>query len=84
MSSAILTVPSTGKARIVTGIIFLTLLHLAAAAILFTTEDDLTSKAAFVLTWILLNSFWLIVLRRPAATMPQTMQNSNTAERTRD
>ena len=67
MSYAIVTVLSTGKARIVAGIIFLALLHLTAAGVLLTTEDDLTSKAAFVLTWIVLNSLWLIVLRRPAA-----------------
>jgi hypothetical protein len=67
MSSAVVTVLSTGKARIVAGIIFFALLHVAAVAVLFSTEDDLTSKAAFVLTWILLNSLWLIVLRRPAA-----------------
>src|SRR5262245_47179996 len=67
MSSAIVTILSTGKIRIVAGIIFLALLHLTAAGILFSTEDDLTSKAAFVLTWILLNSLWIIILRRPAA-----------------
>jgi hypothetical protein len=64
---ASVTVLSTGKARIVAGIIFLALLHLTAVGILFSTEDDLTSKAAFVLTWILLNSLWIIILRRPAA-----------------
>jgi len=57
---------STGKARIVAGIIFLALLHLTAAGILLSTEDDLTSKAAFLLTWIFLNSLWIVVLRRPA------------------
>jgi hypothetical protein len=67
MVSAMMTVLSTGKARFVAGIIFLALLHLAAATVLFATEDDLTSKATFFLTWILLNSFWIIILRRPAA-----------------
>jgi hypothetical protein len=67
MSSAIVTIRSTGNARMVAGIIFLALLHLTAVGILLTTEDDLTSKGAFVLTWIVLNSLWIIVLRRPAA-----------------
>jgi Sulfatase len=58
---------STGKARFIASIAVLALLHVAAIAVLLTTEDDLTSKAAFVLTWILLNSLWFIVLRRPAA-----------------
>ena len=66
MSSAFVTMLSTGKARIVAGIIFLALLHLTAAGILLSTEDDLTSKAAFLLTWIFLNSLWIVVLRRPA------------------
>jgi hypothetical protein len=64
---ASVTVLSTGKTRFIAGIIFLALLHLAAVAVVLTTEDDLTSKAAFVLTWILLNSLWIIILRRPAA-----------------
>src|ERR1041384_1159861 len=45
----------------------LVLLHLAALAILFRTEDDLVPRLAFLCTWGLLNFVWLAVLRRPAA-----------------
>ena len=41
-------------------------LHLAALAILFATESTLVSRAAFLLTWGLLNSGLLLLLRRPA------------------
>ena len=39
--------------------------HLTALVIMMATEVDLTSKAAFLLTWALLNFFWLVALRRP-------------------
>ena len=39
--------------------------HLTALVIMTATEVDLTSKAAFLLTWALLNFFWLAALRRP-------------------
>src|SRR3990167_5009011 len=39
--------------------------HLTAIVIMTATEVDLTAKAAFLLTWALLNFFWLAVLRRP-------------------
>jgi phosphoglycerol transferase MdoB-like AlkP superfamily enzyme len=42
------------------------LLHLAAAAIMFWYEVTLYSMTVFVLTWGLLNYFWLLVLRRAA------------------
>ena len=38
--------------------------HLTALVIMMATEVDLTSKAAFLLTWALLNFFWLVALRR--------------------
>ena len=40
-------------------------LHLAALAVLFWSEADLVSGAAFVLAWGLLNFLWLALLRRP-------------------
>jgi phosphoglycerol transferase MdoB-like AlkP superfamily enzyme len=41
-------------------------LHLAALAIMALTETDLVAALAFLLTWGLLNFFWLGLLRRPA------------------
>ena len=40
--------------------------HLAAILVMAQTEGDIASKATFLLTWGLLNFFWLAVLRRPA------------------
>ncbi len=40
--------------------------HLAALAFLAWSEEGLVAKLVFLLTWGLLNFFWLIVLRRPA------------------
>jgi len=40
--------------------------HLVALAIMFMTEGDLVSQAAFVLAWGIFNEFWLLLLRRPA------------------
>jgi phosphoglycerol transferase MdoB-like AlkP superfamily enzyme len=42
------------------------LLHLAALAIMGFTETDLVAAFAFLLTWGLLNFFWLGLLRRPS------------------
>src|SRR3954468_1955623 len=42
------------------------LLHLTALGILLQTEDDLVPRTAFLLAWALLNSGWLLLLRRPA------------------
>jgi phosphoglycerol transferase MdoB-like AlkP superfamily enzyme len=41
-------------------------LHLAALAVMAFTETDLVAAFAFLLTWGLLNFFWLGLLRRPA------------------
>jgi hypothetical protein len=43
-------------------------IHLAALGVLFLSEEELVSYAAFVLTWGLLNFFWLSLLRRPATS----------------
>jgi hypothetical protein len=41
-------------------------LHLAAIVLMLWTESDFWSKAAFILTWGLLNFTWLLVLRLPS------------------
>jgi hypothetical protein len=43
------------------------ILHAAALVIMLTTEGDLVSRATFLFAWLLLNFFWLAVVRRPAA-----------------
>src|SRR5215468_1671071 len=40
-------------------------IHLAAFGILLWSEDEPAARAAFVLTWGVLNFFWLVLLRRP-------------------
>jgi hypothetical protein len=40
--------------------------HLAAAVLMLRYEYDIIPKAAFILTWGLLNFFWIVLLRRPA------------------
>src|SRR5262245_39158912 len=40
-------------------------IHLAALGLLIAFEAQPTAQAAFVLTWGLLNFFWLALLRRP-------------------
>ena len=40
--------------------------HLAALAIMFQTETDLSARTGFLLSWGILNFFWIALLRRPA------------------
>src|ERR1700689_3272469 len=40
--------------------------HLAAPAVMFQTETDLGSRTGFLLSWGILNCFWIALLRRPA------------------
>src|SRR6202166_125290 len=40
--------------------------QLAALAVMFQTETDLRSRAGFLLSWGILNFFWIALLRRPA------------------
>src|SRR5580704_5724834 len=40
--------------------------HLAALAVMFQTETDFGSRACFLLSWGILNFFWIALLRRPA------------------
>ena len=47
-------------------LIITAMLHVAALVIMASTEPDLDSKATFLFVWLLLNFFWLTLLRRPA------------------
>src|SRR5450432_450161 len=40
--------------------------HLGALAVMLQTETDFGSRVGFVLSWGILNFFWIAVLRRPA------------------
>ena len=40
--------------------------HLAALAVMFQTETDFAARAGFLLSWGILNFFWIALLRRPA------------------
>jgi hypothetical protein len=40
--------------------------QLAALAVMFQTETDLGSRTGFLLSWGILNFFWIALLRRPA------------------
>ena len=39
--------------------------HIAALAIMLTTESDFASRMAFILAWGILNTFFLAMVRRP-------------------
>ena len=41
------------------------ILHMAALTVMAATEADWVAKAAFLLSWALLNFFWLALVRRP-------------------
>src|SRR5258706_13452426 len=40
--------------------------HLAALVVMLQTETDLGSRTGFLLSWGILNFFWITLLRRPA------------------
>jgi hypothetical protein len=40
--------------------------HLAALAVMLQTETDFSSRIGFLLSWGILNFFWIALLRRPA------------------
>src|SRR4051794_6186570 len=40
--------------------------HLAAIALMLQTENDFGSRTGFLLSWGILNFFWIALLRRPA------------------
>ena len=48
-------------------------LHLAALAVLVLTEYALEQRLAFLLSWILLNCFWLVLLRRPSVAAAMSL-----------
>jgi hypothetical protein len=59
-------VKKASTARWVAGIVLLAAIHAAAFGIMVWSEDDLMSKVAFLVTWSLLNFFWMVVLRSAA------------------
>ena len=60
-----LAIAETNSRRNAATLAVIAIAHLTALVIMTATEVDLISKAAFLLTWALLNSFWLAALRRP-------------------
>jgi hypothetical protein len=66
---------AVGDRRQAWPIAVLAAVHLTAFGILVWSEVDLEAQAAFVLTWGLLNLFWLTLLRRPltSATLSLAM-----------
>src|SRR6202021_2254617 len=40
--------------------------HLGALVVMFQTETDFAARAGFLLSWGILNFFWITLLRRPA------------------
>ena len=56
---------ATADRRRLGAIAILAAMQLAAAGLLIWSEVDLAARTAFVLTWGLLNFFWLVLLRRP-------------------
>jgi hypothetical protein len=40
--------------------------HLSALAVMLQTEADFGSRTGFLLSWGILNFFWIVLLRRPA------------------
>ena len=64
--SRIRRIGASGAVRHLAAIALTASLHLAAIALMLWTETDFWSKAAFILTWGLLNFTWLLVLRLPS------------------
>jgi hypothetical protein len=56
------------KFRLASAIAVLVALHLWALFLMIWSEPDLVGKAAFLLAWGVLNTFWLVLLRRPVAS----------------
>jgi hypothetical protein len=55
----------TADRRCLGAVAILAAMQLAAVGLLIWSEADLAARTAFVLTWGLLNFFWLALLRRP-------------------
>jgi hypothetical protein len=56
---------ATADRRYAGRLALLAAIHLAAFGILLSSETEPAARAAFVLTWGVLNFFWLALLRRP-------------------
>jgi hypothetical protein len=56
---------ATADRRRLGAVAILAAMQLAAVGLLIWSEADLAARTAFVLTWGLLNFFWLALLRRP-------------------
>ena len=50
------------------------ILHMAALIVMTATEADWVAKAAFLLSWALLNFFWLALVRRPIVAVLLSFQ----------
>src|ERR1700694_2148173 len=59
------TIPPAPALRRRFDIASLAALHLAALAVMAVSEFELVPRLAFILTWSILNFFWLALLRRP-------------------
>jgi Sulfatase len=61
------TVAATGLASIgIWRLLAVAAPHLAALAVMLQTETDFNSRMGFLLSWGILNFFWIALLRRPA------------------
>src|SRR5229473_5107539 len=60
--------PQTVARRDAWRLALIAMMHLAALALMAWSEVALVPKEVFLLTWGLINFFWLIVLRRPAVS----------------
>ena len=56
------------RLRLALAIVILAALQLWALFLMLWSEPDLIGKAAFLLAWGMLNAFWIMLLRRPAAS----------------
>jgi hypothetical protein len=59
---------TASKLRRLLAIGILSALHCWSLVLMIWSEPDLVGKAAFLLAWGVLNAFWLVLLRRPAAS----------------
>jgi len=59
---------TASRVRRVLALGVLAALHACALAIMILSEPDLVGKAAFLLAWGVLNTLWLLLLRRPTAS----------------
>jgi Sulfatase len=62
------TAPDAGTRRDILRMALIVALHLAALGLMAWSEVAIVPKAVFLLTWGLVNFFWLAVLRRPAVS----------------